>query len=168
MREAGLSFMSRVISVIGTSTASEEIYSMALTVGRLLAKAGITVACGGRGGVMEAVCKGVSEEDGISLGILPGDISEANPYVTIPLATGLGEARNVVVVNSGEVVISIGGAFGTLSEIGFALKAGKPLVALNTWNVADETGVKAPFHHVSTPEEAVKVALELLKELDER
>lgn len=148
-----------VISVIGTSTASEEIYAMALEVGRLLARKDCIVSCGGRGGVMEAVCRGVAEEGGISLGLLPGGPEEANPYVTIPVPTGLGEARNVLVVSSGRAVISIGGAFGTLSEIGFALKLGKPIVGLATWKAIDEEGNEFPAMIASSPEEAVEKAL---------
>jgi hypothetical protein len=148
-----------VVSVIGTSTASAKTYGLALEVGRLLAEAGITVACGGLGGVMEAVCRGCSEKGGISIGFLPRERDKANPYVTIPIPTGLGEARNILVVSSGEAVIAIGGAFGTLSEIGFALKLGKPLVGLNTWTVTDDEGNTYPERTASTPGEAVEMIL---------
>lgn len=148
-----------VISVIGSSAPPAETYELARQVGRLLARAGCTVVCGGKGGVMEAVCRGVAEEKGFSLGLLPAGIEEANPYVTLPLSTGLGEVRNVAVVSSGDAVISIGGAFGTLSEIGFALKLGKPVIALNTWSV-QEPGAQSPLMPASTPEEAVELALE--------
>ncbi len=148
-----------VISVIGSSTPPPEIYELARQVGRLLARAGCTVVCGGKGGVMEGVCRGVSEGNGFSVGLLPGGIEEANSYVSLPLSTGLGEVRNVAVVSSGDAVISIGGAFGTLSEIGFALKLGKPVIALNTWSV-QEPGAESPLLSASTPEEAVHLALE--------
>jgi len=149
-----------IISVIGTSTASPLIYELARDVGRLLARAGCTVVCGGRGGVMEGVCRGVSEEGGVSVGLLPGDIMEANPYVTIPLATGLGEVRNFAVASAGEAIISIGGAFGTLSEIGFALRSGKPVIGLKTGHIPEAGKPKSPMIEASTAAEAVRIALE--------
>ncbi|MEA4951407.1 hypothetical protein SDC9_50611 [bioreactor metagenome] len=151
---------SPIISVIGTSTASPGLYELAREVGRLLARAGCTVVCGGRGGVMEAVCRGVSEEGGTSVGLLPGDIREANPYVTIPLSTGLGEVRNFAVASAGEAVISIGGAFGTLSEIGFALRSGKPVIALKSWHISEGGESPSPMIEATTAEEAVRLALE--------
>jgi uncharacterized protein (TIGR00725 family) len=149
-----------IISVIGTSTASPLIYELAREAGRLLARAGCIVVCGGRGGVMEGVCRGASEAGGISVGLLPGEIREANPYVTIPLQTGLGEVRNFAVASAGEAVISIGGAFGTLSEIGFALRSGKPVIALNSWHVSEDGESPSPMIEASTAEEAVRIALE--------
>jgi len=129
-------------------------------VGRLLAGAGCTVVCGGRGGVMEGVCRGVSERGGISVGLLPGDIREANPYVTIPLSTGLGEVRDFAVASAGEAVISIGGAFGTLSEIGFALRSGKPVIGLKTWRISEDGKSPTPMIEASTAGEAVRLARE--------
>lgn len=148
-----------IISVIGTSTASPEQYETAREVGRLLAGAGCVVVCGGRGGVMEGVCRGVAEGEGVSVGLLPGGMEDANPYVTIPLSTGLGEVRNVAVVSAGKAVISIGGAFGTLSEIGFALKQGKSVIALDTWEVRESVDAAMPLLLASTPSEAVDLAL---------
>jgi hypothetical protein len=148
-----------IISVIGTSAASPEQYETAREVGRLMAGAGCVVVCGGRGGVMEGVCRGVAEGGGVSVGLLPGGVEEANPYVTIPLSTGLGEVRNVAVVSAGEAVVSIGGAFGTLSEIGFALKLGKTVVALGTWEVRESPDAEIPLLRASTPFEAVELAL---------
>ena len=137
----------KIVSVIGTSTADETVWNNAYQVGRLLAKNRCVVVCGGRGGVMEAV----------------------ELWVTIPLSTCLGEARNTVVVSAGDVVISIGGAFGTLSEIGFALKMGRPVIALGTWQIQDEKGEPAPLIHAETPEEAVQVALSIFEnERDEK
>ena len=150
----------RIISVIGTSTATPEQYVLARRVGRLLAEAGALVVCGGKGGVMEGVCRGVSERGGISVGLLPGDIREANPYVTIPLSTGLGEVRNFAVASAGEAVISIGGAFGTLSEIGFALRSGKPVIGLKTWRISEDGKSPTPMIEASTASEAVRLALE--------
>jgi uncharacterized protein (TIGR00725 family) len=155
----------RIISVIGTSTASPGLYELARETGRLLAERGCIVVCGGRGGVMEGVCRGVMEAGGISVGLLPATLSEANPYVSIPLVTGLGEARNVAVVSAGQAVISIGGAYGTLSELGFAMRQGKRVVGLNTWRIEDENGERpAALVRVSTPLEAVTAALEGLPE----
>ena len=154
----------RIISVIGTSTASPELYELARETGRLLAERGCIVVCGGRGGVMEGVCRGAAEGGGLSVGLLPDALSEANPYVSIPLVTGLGEVRNVAVVSAGEAVISIGGAYGTLSELGFAMRQGKRVVGLFTWHVEDENGKPAALVRVSTPLEAVTAALEGLPE----
>jgi hypothetical protein len=151
---------SPIISVIGTSTPSPGIYGLAVEVGRLLARAGCIVVCGGRGGVMEGVCRGVSEEGGISVGLLPGGAEEANPYVSIPIPTGLGEVRNFAVASAGEAVISIGGAYGTLTEIGFALRAGKPVIGLKTWHISEEGGQENPVIQAATPEDAVLAALE--------
>jgi uncharacterized protein (TIGR00725 family) len=150
----------KIVSVIGTSTASPELYQMARETGRLLAERGCIVVCGGRGGVMEGVCLGVAEGGGVSVGLLPTSLSEANPYVSIPLVTGLGEVRNVAVVSAGQAVISIGGAYGTLSELGFAMRQGKPVVGLGTWQIRDEKGEPAAMVRVSTPLEAVTAALE--------
>jgi uncharacterized protein (TIGR00725 family) len=150
----------RIISVIGTSTASPELYELARETGRLLAERDCIVVCGGRGGVMEGVCRGAAEGGGISVGLLPAALAEANPYVSIPLVTGLGEARNVAVVSAGEAVISIGGAYGTLSELGFAMRQGKRVVGLFTWRVEDENGAPAALVRVSTPLDAVTAALE--------
>ncbi|MDR1730468.1 MAG: TIGR00725 family protein [Synergistaceae bacterium] len=150
----------RIVSVIGTSTASPELYELARETGRLLAERDCIVVCGGRGGVMEGVCRGVHEKGGLSIGLLPESLSEANPWVGIPLVTGLGEVRNVAVVSAGESIISIGGAYGTLSELGFAMRQGKRVIGLNTWEIRDEQGHKTSMLQVSSPEEAVAAALE--------
>lgn len=125
----------------------------AAEVGRLLAEQGVTLVCGGRGGAMEAACRGAKEADGLTVGILPGsDRSDANPFVDIVLPTGLGEARNALVVGAADVVIAIGGGYGTLSEIALALKAGKRVIGLGTWDIE---GVVA----AEDPEAAVAAAL---------
>ena len=125
----------------------------AAEVGRLLAEHGVTLVCGGRGGAMEAACRGAKEADGLTVGILPGsDRSDANPFVDIVLPTGLGEARNALVVGAADVVIAIGGGYGTLSEIALALKAGKRVIGLGTWDIE---GVVA----AEDPEAAVAAAL---------
>lgn len=154
--------MRRVISVIGASEVSQNLYSLAEKIGFELAKMGIVIVCGGRGGVMEAVCKGAHFAGGISVGILPGDASEANPYVTIPIPTFLGEARNALVVSAGQVVLAIGGGIGTLSEIALALKMQKPVIALNSWTAEDYEGNKLPLIYVNNVEEALQKVKELL------
>ncbi len=122
--------------------------------GKLLAQSGAILICGGRGGIMEAACKGASESNGLTIGILPGDdISEANAYVKIPIATGLGIARNIIIVKSAQAIISIAGRYGTLSEMAFAAQLGKPLFSIQPWlDIPD--GVS-----VTTPEEAVTQAI---------
>ncbi|MCY4367342.1 MAG: TIGR00725 family protein [Chloroflexi bacterium] len=123
-----------IISVIGSSTAKPEHAVLAEEVGRELARRGIMVACGGMTGVMEAACRGAKAEGGTTIGILPGRRgSPFNSYVDIPIFTTLGYARNIIVVHSGEACIAIGGAFGTLSEIAYALDAKIPVIGLNSW-----------------------------------
>ncbi|MSQ40145.1 MAG: TIGR00725 family protein [Dehalococcoidia bacterium] len=123
-----------VIAVIGGSNADEEALSLAYQVGAELAKRGALLVCGGLGGVMEAACKGAKAHGGTTVRILPGsDPVEANPYVDIPICTGIGHVRNIIVVRSGRAVIAIDGAYGTLSEIAHALGDGIPVVGLKTW-----------------------------------
>jgi Predicted Rossmann fold nucleotide-binding protein len=125
--------MRRCVAVIGSSQANEEEYEVAYQVGRHLAKKGVVVVCGGRGGVMEAVCKGAKEEGGITVGILTTYTGEeANPYVDIKINTGMGWNRNPIVVASGEFVVAIGGHWGTLSEIAYALILGKKVIGYKT------------------------------------
>ena len=151
-----------LISVIGESKASPRNYSLAEEVGRLLAASGITTVCGGLGGVMEAVCKGARTAGGSTIGILPGlDPKEANDWIEYPVCTGLGYARNIVVARAGLVVIAIGGAYGTLSEIGHALSEGKPLVALNTWSFSRNKRNDTSMHVCNTAKEAVETAISL-------
>jgi uncharacterized protein (TIGR00725 family) len=122
-------------------------------VGRLLAERGAMVVCGGLGGTMEAACRGARAAGGTTLGLLPGlDRSAANPFVSVAVPTGLGEARNALVVRAADAVIALGGGYGTLSEIALALKAGKRVVGLGTWEIE---GVLA----VEDAEAAVAAAL---------
>jgi len=121
---------------VGPGEASDEQAAAAEQVGRLIAEAGALLVCGGLGGVMEAACRGASEAGGRTVGILPGvDRAAANPFVEVAIATGLGEARNALVVRSADVLIAIGGAYGTLSEIALALKAGKRVIGIATWAI---------------------------------
>jgi len=124
-----------IISVIGSSNpANQEHVELAEAVGRELANRGAMVVCGGLSGIMEAVCRGAKSAGGVTIGILPGRTArDANNYVDIPIVTGMGYSRNVIVVHTGRAVIAIGGAFGTLSEIGHALGDHIPVVGLKTW-----------------------------------
>ena len=149
-----------LISIIGESNASHKNYSLAEEVGKLLAEAGATVVCGGMGGVMEAACKGASNAGGVTIGILPGlKTTEANPWVDTPICTGLGHARNSIVVRAGLVVVAIGGAYGTLSEIGHALSDEIPVVGLNTWSFNRGGSEDNSLHMCDTPSQAVETAL---------
>ncbi|MFH1428334.1 MAG: TIGR00725 family protein [Candidatus Margulisiibacteriota bacterium] len=158
--------MERVISVIGESLTSLEVYARAEKVGQLLAENDITVVCGGLTGVMEAVCKGVKSKGGRTIGILPGnDRNSGNKYIDVPIVSGIGYARNSVVAKTGQIVIAIGGWFGTLCEIAFALDAEIPVIGLDTWDIfKDGERPEKGIIQVKTPEEAVEIALELLHE----
>ena len=148
--------MSTIIGVIGTSEASNEEYKTAEEVGREIARRKGILICGGLGGVMEASCRGAKSEGGLTIGIIPGSSKkEANPYVDIPIVTGISEARNIIVVRSSNAIIAIGGSFGTLSEIAFALKLDIPVIGINTWEVS--TNIKK----ATTPKEAVDLAFSL-------
>ncbi len=143
----------RIIGVIGGHEAESEHLEFAYDIGKLIAQHDCILACGGRTGIMEAACKGAIDAGGITVGILPSeDFILANDYVTIPVATGIGTARNKIIINTGEAFIAICGKFGTLSEIAFALDAHKRVAGFDTWKIE---GVK----HVYTPDEAIKYAL---------
>lgn len=123
--------MRPLIAVVGGSTCSAAEADLAEDVGRRLAVAGAMVVCGGLGGVMEAVSRGVRGAGGLTIGVLPGaDPLEANPFVDVPLATGMGEMRNALIVRAARAVIAIGGGHGTLSEVALALRIGTPVVGL--------------------------------------
>jgi uncharacterized protein (TIGR00725 family) len=125
------------ISVIGKGTPDPELAPLAEEVGRRLAEPGATVVCGGLGGVMEAAARGAREAGGEVIGVLPGDNPDlANEHVTRVVATGVGHARNLAVVGSGRAVIAVGGEWGTLAEIAFARRLGRPVVALESWSVS--------------------------------
>lgn len=153
----------RLIAVCGPSDATPEVLANAEQIGKLLAQEGLGVVCGGSYGVMEAVCRGAASEGGLTVGLLPGDKpSDCNAYVTVPIATGLGEMRNALIIRCASGVIAIGGSSGTLSEIGFAMKLGKTVVGLHTYEIL-LGGVKVPgILHVATPEEAVEAVVQRL------
>ncbi|MEN3045573.1 MAG: TIGR00725 family protein [Candidatus Hydrothermales bacterium] len=150
--------MKKIFGVIGGSTCSEEIYEIAYKIGKNIAKSGNLLICGGLGGVMEAACRGAYEEGGLTIGILPGNSKEeANKWVKLPIVTGMGEARNVIIVKSSDVVIAIDGEYGTLMELALCGKFNKPLVKVKVpWNI--DIGIKA-----DDPSTAVQIALELIK-----
>ena len=154
-----------IISVIGASNpATREHVAMAEEVGRELARRGVMVVCGGLSGIMEAVCRGAKAEGGTTIGILPGrESGEANSYVDIPIVTTMGYSRNVIVVHTGQAVIAVGGAFGTLSEIAHALSDGIPVVGLKTWPLTsngDGIDISGSIIQASHPSDAVDKALE--------
>ncbi len=157
----------RQVAVIGAATCEpgSEAAALGEEVGWRLAEAGVTLVCGGLTGVMEAACRGAREADGVAIGIVPGNsVDEANPYCTHVVATGIGHARNLAVVSSGEAVIAIGGEWGTLSEIGFARAIGRTVVALRSWTLSGrERMERAPgIVLADSPKEAVELALESL------
>lgn len=156
-----------IVSIIGPSEADEELYRVAEELGFELAKNKILVVCGGRSGIMEAVCRGVDRAGGISVGILPGNIEEANPYVTVPIATYLGEARNAIVAVAGQIVVAIGGGVGTLSEIALALKSGRLVIGLKTWKAVDAYGHVLPILFVENINECIELIIKNLKILNQ-
>lgn len=152
------------IAVIGKGFgASPELEAAAETVGRIVAEAGAVLVTGGKGGVMAAASRGAIIAGGVTIGLLPDATDEsANPWVTIPIPTGVGYARNAIVARSADAVIAIGGAYGTLSEIGFVLNFGTPVIGIHTWQLADangtpDTGIEA----IDDPNEAAQRALAL-------
>ena len=157
----------RQVAVIGPARCEpgSEAAQLGEEVGRLLAGAGVTLVCGGMTGVMEAACRGASQAGGVAIGIVPGhEVSEANPYCTHVVATGIGHARNLAVVSSGVAVIAIGGEWGTLSEIGFARAIGRPVVALRSWTLSGREAMEGAPGVVlaESASEAVELALDNL------
>ena len=145
------------VAVVGSGTATGDLYEKARAVGRLIAERGGILVCGGLSGVMEAAARGATEAGGAAVGILPDeDRRRQNIYLTYSLATGTGQARNLAVVCSGDVVIAVGGEYGTLSEIGLARKVERPVVVLEGWDLGEHVTV-AP-----SPLAAVEAAFELI------
>jgi len=145
-----------LIAVIGGRKVEKSLLKEAEGVGRLLAKRNAILVCGGLGGVMEAVSKGMRSEGGLTVGILPQNHKEkANAFVDVPIATGLGVGRNVIIARAADAVIAVGGEYGTLSEIAFALQMGKPVVGIRTWDLKGVVAAK-------DAEEAVKKIYEIL------
>ena len=141
----------RYVAVVGSGTATGKLYEQAREVGRLVAERSGIVVCGGLSGVMEAAARGATEAGGVAIGVLPDEHRRRqNQYLSYSVATGVGQARNLAVVCSGDVVIAVGGEYGTLSEIGLARKVGRSVVVLEGWDLGDHVTV------ARSPEEAVE------------
>jgi uncharacterized protein (TIGR00725 family) len=150
------------ISFIGGGRATASQYALAGDVGRMVAGLGAVLVCGGLGGTMAAAARGAKEAGGATLGILPGhDRTQGNPYLDYVVTTGIGHARNVAVVSSGDAVVAVGGEFGTLSEIGLARKIGRPVVILEGWRLQRDEGTDGIWY-ASTPEEAQAILRDIL------
>jgi uncharacterized protein (TIGR00725 family) len=156
-----------VVAVIGDGDPrgpdAHRILDWSEEVGQLLARGGATVVTGGLGGVMRAASQGAASEGGVTIGILPGtDATEANEFVTVPIPTGLGVVRNLVVVTAADAVLAVGGRHGTLSEIGLALRMGRQVVTLGSWRIESDQRVGGPrLHRARDPREAAQMALRL-------
>lgn len=147
-----------LVGIVGSSTCSDKVRQMAYDVGKGIAEAGFPVICGGLGGVMEGACQGAYEAGGLTIGILPGDsVDAANAYVMVPVVTGIGFARNAIIVKSSGVIIAIEGGPGTLSEIAFALQFNVPVISLNSFDVSPD------LIQVRNAEEAIEEALSRMK-----
>lgn len=153
-----------IIGVIGESCPSEDGKKLAFEVGVEIAKAKAILICGGLSGVMEEACRGAKSHGGMTIGILPGtEKNTANPYIDIPIITGLGEARNIIIVRSCQAIIAIEGSYGTLSEIAFSLKLNVPLIGLRTWRLQRQNHPIPPIKYVQTAKEAVDIAIKMIK-----
>jgi uncharacterized protein (TIGR00725 family) len=153
----------KFIAVIGNSKASASEIKLAEEIGREIAKSGAVLVCGGLDGVMEAACRGASSAGGLTVGILPGtDRKDANRYVQIPIVTGIGYARNVIVVKSAQAVIAVGGGYGTLTEIGYALKNGIPVIGLGTWKLSNNEKSDDSIIRAENAADAVAMAVEMI------
>jgi len=143
--------------MIGAGACPVSTYETARKVGFEIGKRGWTLVCGGLKGVMEGAARGCAEAGGMTLGILPGlDRASANPYIAVPIPTGLGDGRNLLIVRSSDILVAVAGGYGTLSEIALALKANKPVIGLETWK--DIPGV----HYAQDHLEAVQLITALL------
>ncbi len=138
------------IAVIGGGECSPMVRETARRLGRLLAEQGHILLCGGLGGVMEAACGGAREAGGLAVGILPAELAEANKCIDIAIATGMGHARNVIIVKSADAIVALPGSYGTLSEIALALKMKKRVISLKSWDIPGTL-------RAETPEEALKL-----------
>jgi uncharacterized protein (TIGR00725 family) len=135
------------VGVIGGAECPADIARLAEQVGVGIARRGASLICGGHTGVMEAACRGAQAAGGMTIGILPGaDRAQANPYVDVAIATGFGEARNLAIIRTADVLIAIAGSYGTLSEIGFALRMGKRVIGLRTWDIDGVEPADSPEH----------------------
>ena len=152
------------IGVIGASTPTKTIEKLAEEVGYEIAENGAVVICGGLGGVMEAACRGAKSNGGTTIGVLPGSkANEANIWVDYVICTGLGEARNLVIIKSSHAVIEVGGGYGTLSEIGYALKLNKPIIGLQTWSLQNPNMDNFSLKIADNPKDAVLSSIQMAK-----
>lgn len=170
MSEPALRPRSPYVAVIGDSDPrgpdAQRILDWAEEIGQTLARGGATVITGGLGGVMRAAARGAAAAGGETIGILPSsNRNDANEFISIPIATGIGVVRNVVVVTAADAVVAVGGRHGTLSEIGLALRMGRNVVALSSWRLETDHRLGGPrVHRVRTPREAGELALRLARE----
>jgi uncharacterized protein (TIGR00725 family) len=142
--------MKKIIGVIGSSKPTKKAYQLAFGVGELIAESNGVLICGGLGGVMEAACKGAKAKGGTTIGVLPGyDPAEANLWVDFPIVTGLGHGRNMIIINTAQSLVAVSIGYGTLSEIAFALAAGKKVYGLETWDIKGVVACKTPEIAVS-------------------
>lgn len=145
-----------IIAIVGAGKCSKKLRDRAAEVGKYVAEQGGVVVCGGLGGIMEGAARGAKEAGGLTIGILPTENKEdANEYIDVVIPTGFGEARNIMVVRTADAVVAFPGKYGTLSEMAFALHAGKPVISVSAWKLGDE------IRHVDSPLEAAKLAMEL-------
>ena len=143
------------IAVVGGNDADDRTLELAEKIGSLIAGRGAELVCGGRSGVTEAVCRGARSAGGLTVGIIPGgEPGEANQYVDVCIASGMGEMRNVLIVRSADAVIALPGKYGTLSEIAYALLLKRPVISLGSWDISED------ITRADTPEEAVELAFE--------
>ncbi len=153
-----------VIAVVGGSQVDPETMALAEAVGREIALAGAWLICGGLGGVMEAASRGAQMAGGMTIGILPGtDRTMANPHIALAIATGLGEGRNLIIIHNADAIIAVDGEWGTLSEIAFARKVGKPVIGVRTWALQRPDGQPADILVAQSPKEAVEMALKAIR-----
>ncbi len=152
------------IAVIGGSYCSEEEIKLAHAVGAEIARRKSILICGGGSGVMEAASRGAAEAGGTAIGILPGEQREqGNPFLTFTIATGLGEARNAIIVRTADALIAIGGEYGTLSEIALALKMDKPVIGLKSWGLQPPRKLERSIVSAETALESVEITLKILQ-----
>lgn len=154
----------KIIAVIGSSRAEPDVLRLAEEVGAEIARNGAALVCGGMTGVMESACKGARREGGLTIGIIPSDSkNDANPFVQIPIVTGMGMGRNVMLVKTADAIIAVGGEFGTLSEIAHALNIGKKVIGLRTWKLEKAHSKPIPnLVEAESPKTAVALALEYI------
>jgi uncharacterized protein (TIGR00725 family) len=148
-----------IIAVIGAGKCSKKLRDMAADIGRYIAENGGVVVCGGLGGIMEGAARGAKEGGGITIGIIPTDNKDdANEFIDHVIVTGFGEARNIIIVKTADAIVALPGKYGTLTEMAFALHAGKPIVSVSAWKLGDE------IKQVENPLEAAKIALEMARD----